>query len=82
VHALCVWCYDKDDDLHRRFVTIARLKEYRRAYGLPEDEDDEDIPTSPESRQALQKPPSLEDEKIPDTDPAPGFKPPIKREDD
>jgi hypothetical protein len=78
---LCAWCWSGEDETHRRFVPLARDKEYRLAHGLPEDEDD--IPTSPESRSALQNPPPLERlDEVPDTDPAPRFKPPIRREDD
>jgi len=74
----CAWCWDNEEKRHLRYVKPDRYKEWRKQHGLPEDDED-DVPTSPESRQALERPPPLEP--APDTDPAP-FRPPIKREED
>ena len=67
----CAWCWNKEHGFHARYVTVETLKKWRVEHGLPEDEDE--IPTSPESRQALQNPPASSDgdDEIPDTDPAP-----------
>lgn len=61
----CAWCWSNDDGVHRRFVLVERAKEWAREHGI----DDEDIPTSPESRDALLHPPKLD--AIPDTERAP-----------
>jgi hypothetical protein len=45
-----------------RFLPVDKAIEWAKEHGMDED----DIPTSPESRQALQHPPDLAD-----TDPAP-----------
>lgn len=74
----CAWCWSEEEKVHYRYVNKETLKRWRKHHGLPEDDED-DIPTSPESRQALQHPPGLE---LADTEPVPPFKPPIKREDD
>lgn len=61
----CAWCWSNEDSTHRRFVLSERAKEWARSHGV----DDDDIPTSPESRDALLHPPKLD--AIPDTEPAP-----------
>lgn len=71
----CAWCFHSEDGTHWRYVTIERNKEWRRAHGLPEDEDE--IQTSPQTRSALANPPPLPHA---DTEPAPSFRQPIKRE--
>lgn len=51
----CAWCWSDDDKIHRRFVLREKAEKWARAHGLDED----DIPTSPESRDALLYPPTL-----------------------
>lgn len=72
VHGDCPWCWDEGDRLCRRFVLTQKARQWAEAHGIDED----DIPTSPESRDALLRPPTLE---IADTEPPP---PPIKLDED
>jgi hypothetical protein len=58
----CAWCWNEDGAFHVRYVDRITLRRWRKEHGLDEDDED-DIPTSPESRQAI--------EPVPDTDPAP-----------
>lgn len=78
----CAWCWSSKDEppTHRRFVLREVAEKWAKEHGLSED----DIPTSPESREALQNPPKLDSgmhiDLTPDTDPAPPYVPPLKRE--
>jgi hypothetical protein len=72
----CAWCWNEQGKFHVRYVDKPTLRRWRKEHGLPEDDED-DIPTSPESRHALRQPISP----TANTVPAP-FKPPIKREED
>jgi len=61
----CAWCWDDALRVHRRFVKLTRFLEWQREH--PGEIDDEEIPTSPESRGALTP--------VPPTDPDPNAKP-------
>ena len=62
----CAWCWSDEDKVYRRYVLREVAEKWALEHGLAED----DIPTSPESRDALQVPPKLETP-IPPTDPDP-----------
>ena len=66
----CAWCWSEADKIHYRYVKPEVRKKWRREHGLPEDDEDE-IQTAPQSRQALQNPPRLDYHDLPETDPAP-----------
>lgn len=66
----CAWCWSDEDKIHYRYVNKETLMRWRKQHGLPEDDED-DIPTSPESRQALQNPPPISP--VADTIPVPDF---------
>lgn len=60
----CAWCWDDAEKIHRRFVKLTTYLKWREEHpGV----DDDEIPTSPESRSALTP--------VPETDPDPNAKP-------
>jgi hypothetical protein len=59
----CAWCWDEAIKIYRRFVKLTRYLEWAKEHG----KEDEEIPTSPESRAALTP--------VPPTDPDPNAKP-------
>jgi hypothetical protein len=73
----CAWCFNQDDGIHYRYVKVETYKRWRFEHNLPEEEDE--IETSPQTRSALAHPPPLPHA---DTEPAPPFRKPNKREEE
>jgi hypothetical protein len=85
IFIMCAVCWEAGEvnadgtvGTHRRFVLREKAEAWARERGLTED----DITTSPEARSSLANPPPLpgSGDKVPDTEPAPPYVPPLKRE--